>query len=184
MGMEQKSSPRSSAVVREIVETLLLTLYIFLIVNTATGRYRVDGQSMLPTLHHGQYLIINKLSYLLDEPRRGEIVVLHFPRDRNKEYIKRVIGVPGDRIELAEDDVMLNGAPLDEPYINGEPFYRPAIWVVPEDHYFVMGDNRNNSSDSRDWSFLPRGDIVGKAWLIYWGIEEWGLVPHYRPEGG
>ena len=183
-GAEQKLQQPASVVVREIVETLLLTLFIFWIVNTATGRYRVQGHSMLPTLHEGEYLIINKLSYFLDEPRRGDIIVLHFPRDRSREYIKRVIGLPGDEIEITESVVTVNGVPLDEPYTNGAAAYRSATWTVPQDQYFVMGDNRNNSSDSRSWSFLPRDDIVGKAWLIYWGIEDWGLVPHFHDQVG
>lgn len=184
-GDAERKAPRTTGdVAREIVETLLLTLYIFWMVNTATGRYRVDGQSMYPTLHDGEYLIVNKMSYMLDEPQRGDVIVLHFPNDRRKEYIKRVVGIPGDHIELSEAGVTLNGVPLEEPYINGTASYRSQSWTVPEGHYFVMGDNRNNSSDSRDWSYLPRDDIVGKAWLIYWGIEDWGLVPHYDLDGG
>jgi signal peptidase I len=182
--MERKPQQPTSVVVREIIETLLLTLFIFWIVNTATGRYRVQGHSMLPTLHEGEYLIINKLSYFLDEPNRGDVIVLHFPRDRSREYIKRVIGLPGDHIEVSGSTVTVNGVPLSEPYINGTAAYRTASWTVPEDQFFVMGDNRNNSSDSRSWSFLPRDDIVGKAWLIYWGIQDWGLVPHYNHQVG
>ena len=166
-------------VVREIIETLLLTLFIFWIVNTATGRYRVQGHSMMPTLEEDQYLIINKLSYYLDQPQRGDIVVLHYPRDRTREYIKRVIGVPGDEVVIEDNQVLVNGVLLEEPYLNGRPTYRDQSWVVPDGQYFVLGDNRNNSSDSRSWSFLPRSDIVGKAWLIYWKIEDWGFVPHY-----
>lgn len=168
-----------SVILREIVETLLLTLFIFWIVNTATGRYRVEGHSMLPTLKEEEYLIINKLSYYLDEPQRGDIIVLHYPRDRSREYIKRIIGLPGDVVELGNGQVKVNGVILDEPYIKDTPTYRQQTWTVPEDSYFVLGDNRNASSDSRAWSFLPRSDIVGKAWVIYWGIDEWGLVPHW-----
>ena len=182
--VEHESQQPTRVMVREIIETLLLTLFIFWLVNTATGRYRVQGHSMLPTLQEGEYLIINKLSYFLDEPQRGDIVVLHFPRDRSREYIKRVIGLPGDQIEIGGDQVKVNGVPLQEPYLNGEPSYRSASWTVPEGQYFVMGDNRNNSSDSRTWSFLPAKDIVGKAWLIYWGVEDWGLVRHYHQQLG
>ncbi len=177
---EERVAPPTGIVVREIVETLLLTLFIFWIVNTATGRYRVQGHSMMPTLHEGEYLIINKLSYYLDNPQRGDIVVLHYPRDRSREYIKRVIGLPGDQVEVGDGQVRVNGVVLNEPYLANNPTYGIQSWVVPEDQYFVMGDNRNNSSDSRDWSFLPRSDIVGKAAVIYWGIEDWGLVPHYQ----
>jgi signal peptidase I len=175
----ERVSPPTSVVVREIIETLLLTLFIFWIVNTATGRYRVQGHSMMPTLEEGEYLIINKLSYYLGEPQRGDIVVLHYPRDRSKEYIKRVIGLPGDQVEVSNGVVTVNGVVLDEPYLAANPIYGNQSWTVPPDQYFVMGDNRNNSSDSRDWSFLPRSDIVGKAALIYWGVDDWGLVPHY-----
>jgi signal peptidase I len=104
---------------------------------------------------------------------------LHFPNDRSRDFIKRVVGVPGDHIEVGDGEVTINGVTLDEPYVNAAPSYS-GTWDVPEDSYFVLGDNRNNSSDSHNWSFLPRDDIVGKAWIIYWGPDKWGLVPHYE----
>lgn len=165
--------------VREIIETLLLTMFIFWLVNSATGRYRVQGQSMLPTMKEGQYLIINKFAYYLNNPQQGDIIVLHFPRDRSREYIKRVIGVPGDEVEISGGEVNINGVLLEEPYITDDPNYSGS-WEVPEDNFFVLGDNRNNSSDSHSWSFLPRSDIVGKAWVVYWPENEWQLVPHYN----
>jgi len=178
-----KSKQPAEVLIREIVETLLLTLFIFWLVNTATGRFRIEGFSMLPTLEEGEYVIIDKLSYYLNEPDRGDVIVLHFPNDRSRDFIKRVIGVPGDYIEVKDGVVNINGVPLDEPYINAKPAYQ-GTWQVPEDQYFVLGDNRNNSSDSHNWSFLPRADIVGKAWVIYWGPEQWGLVPHYSQNVG
>jgi signal peptidase I len=168
----------TEAIILEIVETLLLTFFIFWIVNSGTGRFRIEGHSMMPTLKEGEYIIINKLAYYLDEPQRGDVIVLRFPNDRERDFIKRVIGVPGDQIEIAEGEVRVNGMLLHEPYINASPRYEDS-WVVPENNYFVLGDNRNNSSDSHNWSFLPREDIVGKAWLIYWAPKDWGLVPHY-----
>ena len=164
---------------REIAETLLLTLFIFWIVNTATGRFRIEGHSMLPTLQEGEYVIINKLSYYLEDPERGDIIVLKFPNDRSRDFIKRIVGIPGDHIEVNNGVVEINGIGLDEPYINAQPNYSGA-WDVPEGQYFVLGDNRNNSSDSHNWSYLPQDDIVGKAWIIYWGPENWGLIPHYE----
>jgi signal peptidase I len=166
-------------VVREIIETLLLTLFIFWIVNAGTGRFRIEGHSMLPTLEEGEYIIINKLSYYLEEPERGDIIVLQFPNDRTRDFIKRVIGLPGDQVEVSAGVVHVNGVALQEPYIQDMPSYNGS-WTVPEGQYFVLGDNRNNSSDSHNWSFLPREDIVGKAWIIYWEPENWGLVPHYN----
>jgi signal peptidase I len=133
---------------------------------------------MLPTLQEGEYVIIDKLSYYLSDPERGDVIVLHFPNDRSRDFIKRVMGVPGDHIEIGDGLVRINGTVLDEPYINADPSYN-GTWDVPEDSYFVLGDNRNNSSDSHNWSFLPRDDVVGKAWVIYWGPENWGLVAHY-----
>jgi len=165
--------------IREIIETLLLTMFIFWIVNTATGRFRIEGYSMLPSLEEGEYVIIDKLSYYLDDPERGDIIVLQFPNDRSRDFIKRVIGIPGDHIDIGDNQVRINGTLIDEPYINAEPAYSGS-WDVPADSYFVLGDNRNNSSDSHNWSFLPREDVVGKAWIIYWGPENWGLVPHYE----
>jgi signal peptidase I len=173
----------ASVLVREIVETLLLTLFIFWIVNSATGRFRIEGFSMLPTLEEGEYVIIDKLSYYLNDPQRGDVIVLRFPNDRSRDFIKRVVGVPGDHIEVADGHVMINNVTLEEPYINAPPNYT-GTWDVPDDQYFVLGDNRNNSSDSHNWSFLPRRDIVGKAWLIYWGPDKWGLVPHYDHDLG
>ncbi len=169
----------TSVLVREIIETLLLTLFIFWLVNTATGRFRIEGFSMLPTLKEGEMVIINKLSYYLGDPQRGDVIVLHFPNDRSRDFIKRIMAVPGDHIEVSDGDVVINGTTLDEPYINAAPSYSGS-WIVPENEYFVLGDNRNNSSDSHNWSFLPRDDIVGKAWFIYWGPEAWGLVPHFE----
>jgi signal peptidase I len=175
---ENQARQPTTLFVREIVETLLLTLFIFWIVNSATGRFRIEGFSMLPSLEEGEYIIINKLSYYLEEPERGDVIVLHFPNDRSRDFIKRIIGLPGDQVEVSEGVVKVNGVPLEEPYINAQPSYSGS-WTVPDEHYFVMGDNRNNSSDSHNWSYLPRKDIVGKAWLIYWGPDKWGLVPHY-----
>lgn len=168
--------PRS-LFVREIIETLLLMFFIIWTVNTLTGRYRVEGHSMDPTMQEGEYLIINKMSYYLGVPERGEIIVFAYPRDPSREFIKRVIGVPGDVIEINDTQVLVNGQVIDEPYIM-EPSRIKGSWTVPAESLFVMGDNRNNSSDSRTWSFLPYELIVGRAGVIYWPLNEWGLVPH------
>lgn len=167
-----------SAFYRELLETLLLTLLIFWVVNTFTGRFRIEGQSMLPTLHESEYVLINKMAYYFDEPERGDIIVLHYPRDRSRDFIKRVIGLPGDTIELGDNRVVVNGVALDEPYIQA-PASNSGSWTVPPGNYFVMGDNRNNSSDSRNWSFLPQSDIVGRAWVIYWPVAAVKRAPHF-----
>lgn len=167
----------TSAFVREIIETLLLTFFIFWIVNSLVGRYRIDGNSMNPTLLNGEYLIISNFAYMLDEPERGDIIVFEHPRS-DLNLIKRVIGLPGDTIEVNSGQVSVNGVPLQEPYIQAPPTYSSS-WVVPADQYFVLGDNRNNSSDSHSWGFLPQENILGKALVVYWPPSDWAKVPHH-----
>ncbi len=167
----------TETIIREIIETLLLTFFIFWLVNSLVGRYRIDGSSMNPTLQDGQYLIINNISYYLNKPQHGDVIVFHHPKS-DLNLIKRVIGLPGDRIEISNQQVKVNGVVLDEPYIEEEPQYSYS-GVVPDGEYFVLGDNRNNSSDSHSWSFLPEGNIVGKALVIYWPPSDWEAVPHY-----
>ncbi len=179
---EQKPKSQSgSLIAREIVETILLTLLIFWVVNTVTGRFRIEGSSMMPTMQEGEYVLINKLAYYLDQPERGDIIVLNYPRDPSRDFIKRVIGLPGDVVEVRDQQVLINDTLLNEPYISAEPTYS-GRWTVPDDQYFVLGDNRNNSSDSHTWEFLPEDLIVGKGWVIYWPFDKVERVPHYSHE--
>jgi signal peptidase I len=168
----------NSVLVREILETLLFTFFIVWLVKAGTQNFRIEGASMLPTLHEGQYLIINKLIYQLEEPNRGDIVVLHYPNDRTRDFIKRIIGLPGDTVEIRDQQIFVNGARLDEPYISAPPNNNQE-WVIPPDSFFVVGDNRPNSSDSRSWSYLPREDLIGRAWVVYWPPSDWQFVPHH-----
>jgi len=164
---------------QEFLETLLLALVIFFVINTITGRYQVHGQSMDPNLHDGQYLIASKITYWLHPPERGDIVVLHPPEGQGSvPYIKRVIGLPGDRVQIYDGRVWVNGVALHEPYINDPPAY-VGEWTVAPNEYFVLGDNRNNSSDSHAWGLLPREQVIGKAIFCYWPPKYWGPIPHY-----
>ncbi len=164
---------------QDALETLLLALIMFLVINTLTGRYQVHGQSMEPNLHDGQYLLASKVTYWLHPPERGDVVVLDPPGEQgNVPYIKRVIGLPGDHIEIYDNHVWVNGIALDEPYISAPPNYR-GNWVVDEEEYFVLGDNRNNSSDSHAWGFLPADNIIGKAVFCYWPPERVGVIQHH-----
>ncbi len=172
---EKRTDSRS--LLREIVETLLLTILIFWAVNAATGRFRIDGSSMEPNLHDDQYIIINKLIYQLKEPQRGDVVVFQYPHDPSRDFIKRVIGVPGDNVVIQNGIIAINGRPVEEPYIAQQGNYS-GNWTLGPNEFFVLGDNRNNSSDSHNWGLLPRDNLIGRAWVIYWPVEDWGSVPH------
>ena len=200
---------RMRRLAREFVETFVFALLIFLAVRAALQNYRVEGSSMDPVLHNGQYLIVNKaiytrinlktisrfipfidagdnsVRYLFRAPRRGDVVVLRFPGipDRTP-LIKRIIGEPGDTVEIRDGTVYIDGGPLDEPYIMSKPTYVYGPTEVPPHQYFVLGDNRNNSYDSHMWGFLPEENIIGQAWLSYWPKADWGLIlnKHLSPQ--
>jgi signal peptidase I len=161
----------------DVLETLVLSVVLFVSINLISARIRVDGASMEPTLLSGEYVIVNRISYKLGTPQRGDIIVFHFPRDPREEYIKRVIGLPGDDVEVKDGKVYVNGQALDESYLKVQTNY-PGSWRVPEGQLFVLGDNRNNSSDSHDWGTVPMNYVVGKAVLVYWPPPEWGLIDH------
>jgi signal peptidase I len=178
----QLSQPkeRSSGFLRflvDILETLILSVVLFVSINLISARIRVDGASMEPTLLSGEYVIVNRISYRLGNPHRGDIIVFHFPRDPKEEYIKRIIGLPGDEVEVKNNAVYVNGQLLDESYIKVTTNYA-GTWRVPEGQLFVLGDNRNNSSDSHDWGTVPTDYVVGKAVLVYWPPPAWGLIDH------
>jgi signal peptidase I len=172
---------RSSYVVWDVIETLLLALVLFLGINLITARIRVDGPSMQPTLHNGEYVIVNRLAYKWAKPRLGEVIIFRFPRNPRQEYIKRVIGVPGDEVYITNKQVFVNGQLLDEPYIADAPQYF-GTWRVPQNSLFVLGDNRNDSSDSHDWEFVPMQNVIGKALVVYWPPSTWGLIAHINPK--
>ena len=163
--------------VLDMLETVLLALVLFLGINAVSARVRVDGFSMRPTLQDGEYVLVNKLSYKIDLPARGDIVVFRFPMDPTQDFIKRVIGLPGDQVAIASGRVSVNGNVLNEPYIAAAPMYEGS-WQVPADHLFVLGDNRNDSSDSHSWGVVPFENVVGKAILIYWPLADWSMIDH------
>jgi signal peptidase I len=177
-GAAPASPTQRSHILREIVETVLLTAAIFLVVNAATGRFRIEGQSMEPNLHDGEYVLIDKISYLLHAPERGDVVVFT-PPNNERDYIKRVIGLPGDTVEVRGGQVYVNGAALEEPYLTHFTNSIDQTYQVDEGSYFVLGDNRNNSSDSRSFGAITPKSIVGRAWLVYWPPSDWSVVPHH-----
>ncbi len=163
--------------IKDILETLVLAAVLFIGINAVSARVRVDGFSMRPTLEDGEFVLVSRMSYKFSEYERGDIVVFHFPLDPKEELIKRVIGLPGDHVRVEGGQVFLNGQLLEEAYIAEAPRYS-GEWVVTEGFLFVLGDNRNNSNDSKDWGLLPQENVVGKAVLIYWPPPMWGALDH------
>jgi signal peptidase I len=161
----------------DIVETVVLSVLLFAGINAISARIRVDGFSMEPTLRNGEFVIVNKLAYKLGSPSIGDVIVFHYPKDPTQEYIKRVIGLPGDKVKVTGGQVSVNGKQLDEPYIATPPRYN-GEWEVPAGGLFVLGDNRNNSSDSHNWGGVPLENIIGKALFVYWPPDQWGFVTH------
>ncbi|OGO06007.1 MAG: signal peptidase I [Chloroflexi bacterium RBG_13_56_8] len=164
---------------KELLEALLPALVVVLVVNIFLAQAtRVDGQSMNPSLHNNERVIIEKISYRLQSPERGDIVVLRRPLALPSEdpLIKRVIGLPGETVEIRDGRVFIDGQPLDEPYLEQPTWGSMPPHLVPEDHVFVLGDNRNSSNDSRFFGMVRFDNIIGKAWIRYWPPSEFGLV--------
>lgn len=172
-GQESSKSKRSSCLgfFVDTIETILLAVVLFLVINALSARVRVENISMKPTLQPGEFLLVNRVAYKIGEPEIGDIIVFHAPGSSDLDYIKRVIGLPGDNVRISDGVVYVNDQPLYEPYIADPPRYN-GEWDVPSENLFVLGDNRNNSSDSHMWGFVPYEDIVGRALLIYWPLQE------------
>jgi signal peptidase I len=200
---------RLGRIARDLIETVILALLIFVGVRAMVQNFRVEGSSMEGSLHNGQYILVNKAvyfkvdlgfldflpfldvgknseHYIFRAPRRGDVVVFRFPNQPSRDFIKRIIGEPGDTVEVRDGLVFVNGGALDEKYILEKPTYSFGPEVVPDGQYFVLGDNRNNSYDSRSWGFVPESNIVGRAWVSYWPFSHFGLVsdPSIQPMNG
>lgn len=204
---EQLQRRRTRTIVRELTETGLLALIVFLGVRASLQNFKVDGNSMFPTLHNGQFLIVNKLVYaeidtktlgkflpfvdsgtsskrnLFHGPQRGDIVVLVDPQRSTTDLVKRIIGLPGDSLEIVDGKVYINGQLLIEPYIKTAWHDTKPKVQIPPGEYFVMGDNRDNSLDSRSTQvgLIPADHIIGKALLSYWPADQFGLAPNEAP---
>lgn len=169
--------------VREVIETLVLTVLMFLIIRLAVQNFNIDGHSMEPNLHDQELILVDKWTYLFHPPARGDVVVFVAPPNPTLDYVKRVIGLPGDVVTIKDTTIYVNGTALTEPYVRpsnqGNPFPSFTNRVIPPNTYFVLGDNRNGSSDSRDWGCVPRPNVIGRAALVYWpfGQDNNGLLP-------
>ena len=168
--------------VREVVETVGLAVIIFLIIRIGIQNYRIEGASMEPNFHDGEYLIVNKLAYRLGEYERGDVIVFKYPNDPSKDYIKRVIGLPGDTVEIRGGQLYVNNVEINEPYEHMPNVRDEPPTVVDAGHLYVMGDNRPASSDTRSWGQLGQEFVIGQAWLAIYPFEVAGLVEHHPIE--
>ncbi len=190
-----------SGVAREFLEAVLLALVVFLFIQTSVQNFQVEGPSMRPTLEDGQFLLVNKVvyfkidqerlsriipiwrvnhtreSFAVHPPKRGEVIVFRFPKDETRDFVKRVIGVPGDRISIKEGTVSVNGTALSEPYITAHDTSNMSERQMGRKEYFVLGDNRPGSTDSRKGWNVPEENILGKVWIVYWPLSSWTLLP-------
>jgi signal peptidase I len=161
----------------ELARTVLLVLVIYLAANLTIPRYEVEGHSMEPNFHDQDRIVVSRLSYWLGEPQRGDVVVLDL--DGQTDLLKRIIGLPGERVQIIEGQVYINGAAIHEPYVAAlcaTYSCRDREWVLADDEYFVLGDNRNHSRDSHDFGPINRSQIVGKVVLSYWPPTDWSII--------
>lgn len=168
--------------VREVIETVVLTVLMFLIIRLAVQNFNVDGFSMEPNLHNTELIIVDKWTYRFHPLTRGDVIVFVAPPHPSQDYVKRVIGLPGDVLSIQGTTVIVNGKTLNEPYVKpqNQGNINPSFTnkVIPPGEYFVMGDNRAGSSDSREWGCVPQQNIIGRAAIVYWpiGKDNYGLL--------
>ncbi len=164
--------------VREVIETIVLTVLMFLVIRFAVQNFNIEGTSMEPSLHNQELILVDKWTYLFRPPARGDVIVFVAPPRPTQDYIKRVIGLPGDTITVQNTTVIVDGVTLNESYVspnnqgNQYDYRHIQDLVVPPNDYFVMGDNRADSDDSRHWGFVPRKNIIGRAAFVYWPLHE------------
>lgn len=159
----------------ELAQTLVLAAILYFMIDFVVARVRVENISMKPTLEPGEFLLVNKMAYKLGEMNRGDIVIFHHSEE--EDYIKRLIGLPGDKVEIRDNVVKVNDLVLDEPYLVAPPHYN-GTWEVPAGSIFVLGDNRNQSSNSHSWGFVSMEKLIGKALAIYWPIQNAQVLTH------
>ena len=200
-----------SHIIRELLEAVVLALLVFFFIQVSIQNFRVEGHSMQPTLDGGEYLMVNKLEYLRVDmarlarlvpfwsaegrekrylpfshpPPRGDVIVFDSPTQPERDFVKRVVGLPGERVEVRAGNVYINGIPLDEPYLSESnlsgsmdciPKLEHLSCTLQKDQYFVLGDNRDSSNDSRDWGPVSLDGIVGNVWFVYWPLSELPFV--------
>jgi signal peptidase I len=171
----------------ELAEILLLAVGLYIVITFAIQTVHVIGFSMVPTLHDNDYVLATKVDLRFTSPTRGDIVILKDPFDNSQDFVKRVIALPGERLRIRNGQVFINGRQLDEPYLpKNDPWVSNANWptdnaepngsLIPPDHYFVMGDNRNHSSDSRVFGSIASNQIESRAWIRLLPLTKFGPV--------
>ncbi|MBI2836223.1 MAG: signal peptidase I [Chloroflexi bacterium] len=167
---------------RDVLTTFLLAAVVYLGLRATMQDYIIRQSSMEPSFQEGQRVLVNKVVYRLHAPERGDVIILRPPQARSSQavpFIKRIVALPGESVDIKGGAVYVNGVKLDEPYIKESPVYTYSLDQVPDNEYFVLGDNRNNTDDShRGWT-VPRRDVIGKAWMTIWPPDRWGLVSSY-----
>lgn len=190
---KQSSQAKGRGILTEVAEVLLLALGLYLVINFAIQTVHVIGSSMFPTVVDQDYLVATKIDYRLHPPQRGDIIIMRDPYDSSRDFIKRVIGVPGDRILIRQGQVYVSGHVLKETYLNAEPWTENADWplgqtgdpqgvLLRSDEYFVMGDNRNHSSDSRVFGPVKRDQIEARAFIRVLPLPSFGPVDRNKPQ--
>jgi signal peptidase I len=163
--------------VREVIETIVLTILMFLVIRFAIQNFNIEGHSMEPSLHDQELILVDKWTYLFHPPTLGDVIVFIAPPEPSQDYIKRVIGLPGDHVIVQNTTVIVDNVTLNETYVNpanqGNLYaYKAINEIIPSNMYFVLGDNRIGSSDSRAWGLVPRKNIIGRAALVYWPLQQ------------
>ncbi len=163
-----------------VVAAMMVMIYLFVM-----SPQEINGASMEPNFHNGEYILTNKILYKFADPKRGEVIIFKSPANKEIDYIKRIIGIPGDRVRLSANVFYVNDRAILEPYIpEGTPIFPGSFMtedteiIVPEDKFFVIGDNRPHSADSREFGPIPFEDIIGKAFFRYFPFDKSGLVYH------
>jgi signal peptidase I len=173
--LEAKPDLDIKKVLRDSLQILVFSGLLFLLIKTVSIQIRVESVSMEPTLYPGDYVFVLRQAYIYSSLERGDVIVFDFPPDPTQQYIKRLIGLPGEEIFISHGVVAVDRSPLDEPYLKAPPLYS-SQWEVPAGSYFVLGDNRNHSSDSHVWGMVPESHIRGKAIFIYWPLTRAGWI--------
>jgi len=179
----QRAARRLGSIVRDLIEAVLLAAVLFFVLQFGLQSTVVEGFSMEPNFVDGEWVLVNKLAYRFGEPERGDVVVFHAPGERDKDYIKRVVGLPGEEVRVRDQVLLVDGVPIDEPWL---PHADPTTFgpfIVPGGHVVVFGDNRPNSNDSRSWAApeLATERIVGRVWVSVWPPATWGAVRSDAP---